>query len=105
MSRRCSDPHDNIYGLLGTATEQEAACIVPDYNKPVSRVYQEATLSMIQGSGKLDIFSMQFPQLPSTPASTVQGRPSWVPDWTQYFVSRPLGGLESKRRTLGYYNA
>jgi hypothetical protein len=38
--RRCADPRDKIYGLLGLASGQEVNLIAPDYSIPAPRVYE-----------------------------------------------------------------
>ncbi|KAI3339729.1 heterokaryon incompatibility protein-domain-containing protein [Ustulina deusta] len=105
MSRQCTDPHDKIYGFLGIATEQEAAYIIPDYNKPVGQVYQEAALSLIQHRGNLDILSMRYPRSANHVDSVVKGLPSWVPDWILDSDSTLSYDMDDRLCALAYYSA
>ncbi|TGJ80515.1 hypothetical protein E0Z10_g8254 [Xylaria hypoxylon] len=105
MARQCFDPHDKIYGLLGIAREEEAAYIIPDYDKPIAQVYQEVALSLIQHRGNLDVLSMRYPKPPNHVGSVVEGLPSWVPDWTLDSDSTFLYDADDRLCALPYYNA
>ncbi|KAI0814575.1 heterokaryon incompatibility protein-domain-containing protein [Xylaria sp. FL0064] len=105
MSRRSTDPHDKIYGFLGIATEEEAAHIIPDYNKLVAQVYKEAALSLIQHQCNLDILSMRYPKSLDDVDCAIKGLPSWVPDWTLDSDSTLLYDMDDRLCALPYYNA
>ncbi|GAW17449.1 hypothetical protein ANO14919_069060 [Xylariales sp. No.14919] len=105
MSRQCADPHDKIYGLLGIAPKDEAAHIIPDYNKPVAQVYREAALSLIQHRGSLDILSMRYPKPLNHVSSVVEALPSWVPDWTLDSDPTFMYDADDRLSALPYYNA
>ncbi|KAI0433017.1 heterokaryon incompatibility protein-domain-containing protein [Xylaria sp. FL1042] len=105
MSRKCTDPHDKIYGFLGIATEEEAAYIIPDYSKPVTQVYRETALSLIQHQGNLDILSMRYPRSLNDVNSIVRGLRSWVPDWTLDSDSTLLYDIDDRLCALAYYKA
>jgi hypothetical protein len=70
----CSDPKDRIYALLGLSKEITSP-IVPDYNKSVREVYEEATLHLIHEEGNLDVLSDH------RPSRMHPEFPTWVPDF------------------------
>lgn len=80
--RRCTDPRDKIYGLLGLASGQDVNLIAPDYSIPTPRVYEQVTIKLIRKSRSLEIFSQLYPRhLKPTGIEAIK-LPSWVPDWT-----------------------
>lgn len=70
----CSDPRDRVYALLGLANDGHTP-IVPDYSKPVSRVYEEATLHLIREEGNVDVL------IDEEMNRGWDGAPSWVPNF------------------------
>jgi hypothetical protein len=77
--RKCGDPRDYIYSLLGVA---ETPPISIDYELPVVNFYQEFATTLIAVSKSLDILRMkQHPAIP--------GLPSLVPDWTTKSKQNP----------------
>jgi hypothetical protein len=80
--RRCADPRDKIYGLLGLASGQEVNLIAPDYSIPAPQVYEQVTIKLIRNSRSLKVFSQVYPRhLKPTGIDAIK-LPSWVPDWT-----------------------
>ena len=69
---RSTDPRDNIYSLLGVASDTEQLKIVPNYSKSVEEVYTDAAAKILS-LGKLELLHYVHPQNPNMP--------SWVPDW------------------------
>ncbi|KAK5679110.1 hypothetical protein LTS10_008769 [Elasticomyces elasticus] len=72
----CSDPRDRIYALLGLVKGGQTT-ILPDYSEPVPRVYEDATLYLIQSEGNLDVL------LDGRLERDGGGYPTWVPHFTQ----------------------
>lgn len=80
--RRCADPRDKIYGLLGLAGGQDVNLIFPDYSIPAPQVYEQVTIKLIENSRSLEIFSQLYPRHLKPTGIEVIKLPSWVPDWT-----------------------
>lgn len=69
-----SDSRDNIFALLGIASDTELLGIRPDYHKPVEQLYTEVTKAMIMHCPGYRLEYCTFPK-------DTTGLPSWVPDW------------------------
>lgn len=70
---KASVPHDMVYALLGLATGEESALVIPDYSKPIESVYAELYLSLMLHSKSLA--SILFNRI------NHDGRgPSWILD-------------------------
>lgn len=80
-TRKCSDPRDRVYGMLGLRINNQDSkhLIQPDYRITTALLYQELSMAMIEKSQTLDVLSH------ATQRSSIQGKtpglPSWVPDW------------------------
>jgi hypothetical protein len=81
-SRRCTDPRDKVYGLLGLAESEETNIIIPDYSSPISTIYEQTTLKLIEHSKSLQIFSHISARSMKIDEIATTGLPSWVPNWT-----------------------
>ncbi|KAN0106852.1 HET domain containing protein [Hyaloscypha variabilis] len=81
-SRRCADPRDKIYGLLGLASGEEVNLIRPDYSIPTPEVYEQVSLRLIEKSRSLQILSQVYPRHMNPIGIETIKLPSWVPDWT-----------------------
>jgi hypothetical protein len=92
MSLGASDPRDKVYSMLEFARFRgEAISIVPNYRKPVSQVYQEAALAILEADASalmlsdichLDEIEEEFP--------------SWVPRWDRKRSTMRLSGTQSR---------
>ncbi|ROV98077.1 hypothetical protein VMCG_07014 [Cytospora schulzeri] len=89
-NRKCFDPHDKIYSLLGFL-RPEMPKIQPDYTRPVGEIYLETFCMMIrERKGNLSTL------LGEGFNSGKLGLPSWVPDFSgtygapQYILTRSL---------------
>jgi hypothetical protein len=74
--RRCENPRDRIYGLLGLMYGKSSILLQPDYDQPVAKVYANATRFIIASERKLNIICGH------DPSSTIEDLPSWTPDYT-----------------------
>jgi hypothetical protein len=72
---KATDPRDKLYALLGLATDPEITALEPDYNKPVTVVYQDLVRFMLSTQGSLDIITSGRISL------SENGNPSWLPTW------------------------
>jgi hypothetical protein len=71
-----TDPRDKIYALLNIAKDREKLGITLDYRLPVTKVYTDIAVRILQSDSKLDLLSSVF-------AEKSMLLPSWVPDWTR----------------------
>ncbi|KAF8854517.1 HET-domain-containing protein [Acephala macrosclerotiorum] len=104
-SRRCTDPRDKIYGLLGIIQSEEVNLIVPDYSSPVPIVYEQVALKLIEHSRSLNIFSQICSRSMKTNGVTNAGLPSWVPNWTSEGSHIQFVALADRLRNIGHYSA
>lgn len=72
---QATNPKDKIYGLYAAFSALGVPFLTPDYSKPLVRVYEEATVSMIVYSRSLNVLCY------ASSNDRNQSLPSWVPDW------------------------
>lgn len=87
QARHCeaTDPRDKIYSMLSLLdTSGKQFSLKPQYEDPVAKVYTDCALALIPDSGYGLLSAMQGD-------STMDGLPSWVPDWS----------VQPKREILG----
>ncbi|PMD33465.1 hypothetical protein L207DRAFT_518221 [Hyaloscypha variabilis F] len=85
--RKCGDPRDNVFALLGLVSCPKSDNLQVDYGNPVSKVFTQATWDIIydicNGSVRripnLDIICWAYRSV----ERYQEGLPSWVPDWSQ----------------------
>lgn len=84
QSNRSTDPRDRIYGLLGLVTDEHG--IVVDYNKSPAQVFKDATISLIDKAGNLDMLCQTTWTSSSLTAVRrgrgVTGLPTWAADFS-----------------------
>lgn len=73
QERRCTDPRDKVYGLLGLASDIATTRI--DYSLPVAEIYQQCVVDSMQTTGSLAILNLRrsFRQ--------TRGLASWATNW------------------------
>lgn len=74
--RGATDPRDQVFGLLGLVSDDEHGAFLPDYEKSVEKVYQDAMVRAFQSSKNLCL-------LISAPTMrTLELLPSWCVDFS-----------------------
>ncbi|GKT79780.1 ankyrin and HET domain-containing protein [Colletotrichum tofieldiae] len=105
MFRNSSDPHDKVYGLLGLASEEEAALVTVDYSSSVAELYQEVAFKFLEKSGELGFLSLQFPKTMEEDGVSPKGLPTWVPNWALAVHSTLLYDLDDRFSCLPMFSA
>lgn len=77
-----TDARDKVYGILGLVDPALSDVLVTDYEKPVTQIFQEFAVAVIQVTGKLDIIYQRRVDMESD-----SYLPSWVPDWSSTLKS------------------
>lgn len=95
---QATEPKDKVFGLLGLATDccnPILLALQPNYTKPTSYVYSNATRYLIHQSQSLDVLSHIGYVAPFEDPNVISRGlfPSWVPRWDK-----------GKPRTQGYHN-
>lgn len=72
-NRRCMDPRDKIYGLLGATTDPEALPYLPDYAISVDKQYCDFAAHQVKRSNNLGLFQYCL--------FSENELPTWTPDW------------------------
>jgi hypothetical protein len=93
--RRCGNPRDKIYALLGLMRERPTILVKPAYDQPEAKVHTNATRFLVATGRSLDIICGHEQQ------KRLPGYPSWTPDFAQFtgHDAKPLIDL-SGRNTL-----
>ena len=93
--RRCGDPRDKIYSLLGLMRERPTILVKPAYDQSEVMVHTNATRFLVATGRSLDIICGHEQQ------KRLPGYPSWTPDFAQFagHDAKPLTDL-SGRNTL-----
>ncbi|KAI0387889.1 HET-domain-containing protein [Hypomontagnella monticulosa] len=91
--KSCSDPRDQVYGLLGLLRYLTKGNLpeelIPDYDLPEEIIYWNYAAFLFQSLGDLDLLDCRRNEL--------QGVPSWVPDFRYFSLGPDL------RRELSVY--
>ena len=88
--KRCSDPSDVIFALLSISTSTN---IQIDYSRSTVDIYTEATRSMIDEDGSLNVIGMSIKQLHAQETPEYLPLPSWVPHFERITHLRQLYGM------------
>ena len=86
-SRKCRNPRDKVYALLGICNDVRMGDITIDYSFSVANVYCEAATFIFRKERSLKLLSAC-----QSYGSSVE-LPSWVPDWTIDARFRPTGAM------------
>ena len=86
----CRIPHDHIYAFLGHPLAQKedssGPIIVPQYEKPVTKVYQELTAWMLPALGLKVLSAVEHDD------KTINGDiPSWTVRWDMDIIQNSMG--------------
>ena len=80
--RKCSNPRDRVYGLLGLAPPTFARKIDPQYSLPIGDTYKALCVAHINYVHRLELLQ----DCTLDPNQIVM--PSWVPDWSMPRMTR-----------------
>jgi hypothetical protein len=81
--RKCTDPRDKIFAILGFMTSDYVQTNFPDYNESVEKIYQRAMKLLLKRSG---IYWLQFAK-----AKSMRDLPSWCIDFSSKWVENDWG--------------
>ena len=87
-SRKCGDPRDKVFAILGICKDLKSRDVNIDYSAPVARVYSEVARFIIMRDRNLKLLSACHSY-----GSKIPELPSWVPDWnvdSRYRPTRPI---------------
>ena len=86
-SRKCGNPRDKVYAILGICNDVQMGDITVDYSSSVARVYYETAKYILRKERTLKLLSA----CQSYGSSTEN--PSWVPDWSIDARFRPMKSM------------
>ena len=89
-SRKCGDPRDKVFAILGICKDLKSGDVKIDYSAPVARVYSEVARFIIMRDRSLKLLSAC-----QSYGSKIAELPSWVPDWNIESRYRPLRPISS----------
>ena len=81
---RAKDPKDKVYALYGIFRTLKVPLPIADYRKSVSQIFLETMSCMIAREGALSLL------FNTSGMSSVQGLPSWVPDFSDSCIPAPI---------------
>ncbi|TQN64978.1 Heterokaryon incompatibility protein 6, OR allele, partial [Colletotrichum shisoi] len=100
--RRCTNPRDKIYGMLGMEFRGQASRLQPNYDISVERLFVDVAREQLEQTRTLDVLSCVVPGK----RRTSLGIPSYVPDWTLMTKNILTHHLSVDHlMTLPHYNA
>jgi hypothetical protein len=97
----CTDPRDQISGLLGLA-DNPMSEILLDYTKSPYTIFEEATRSIIGQNLSLDLLAYVHRSAQSNTSTKEPGQSSWVPDFA---AAREYSTLISSSAPRSLYNS
>jgi hypothetical protein len=78
LKLKCTDNRDRVFALLSLASIDKNMPFYVDYTRSVVDVYTEIARALIHFSLDLDVLMYCY----SGDAGSMEGLPSWAPDWT-----------------------
>ena len=81
---RAKDPKDKVYALYGVFRALKVPLPEADYRKSVSQIFLETISCMVAREGALSLLFNTWGK------SSVQGLPSWVPDFSDSCIPAPI---------------
>lgn len=95
--RKCKDPRDKNYSMLGMFPSHLAEKIMPDYRDSVEKVYIDFAKLLMQEYDDLYILHFTVPSEHSADPGRL-GLPTWVPDWRGQWTFRMVWTYYEGRR-------
>ena len=89
-SRKCGNPRDKIFAILGICKDLRSGDITVDYSSSVVRVYSEVSKFIVMRDRSLKLLSAC-----QSYGSNITDLPSWAPDWTIDARFRPMRPITS----------
>lgn len=90
LSRSAKDPRDYVYALYGPRSHRCPRGLLPDYDQPAERAYQNAMLTIMMEAGNLDFLSVKLLQRNQT-----------TPSWCLHFsAASGLADAKSAFKTI-----
>ncbi|EPE03851.1 HET domain-containing protein [Ophiostoma piceae UAMH 11346] len=86
--RKCTDPRDKIYGILGMAPREFVLEMRPHYTKSIEFIYAHAV--MTYAKMKHSLVLIQLCQISQRDPSA-RNLPSWIPDFSKPEQTWPVG--------------
>ena len=75
-SRKCGNPRDKVFAILGICKDLNSGDVNIDYSAPVARVYSEVATFILMRHRNLELRSAC-----QSYGSELAELPSWAPDW------------------------
>ncbi|KAG9239390.1 heterokaryon incompatibility protein-domain-containing protein [Amylocarpus encephaloides] len=91
----CQDPKDKVYGILGILSERERGEFEVDYDLSTRQVYINVAIYILHVTRCLDVLGHSIPREPNA-----NQLPSWVPDWEQRSLTRPMSTVAGKMQHI-----
>lgn len=85
--RECTEPRDKVFGLLGLLSPNSVRAHFPDYNEPVSKIYQRTTKLLLVRGG--------LAWLRYAKNKNMSDLPSWCIDFSTKWINNDRGFLSN----------
>ncbi|KAF2627945.1 HET-domain-containing protein [Macroventuria anomochaeta] len=98
--RKCFNPLDKIYGILGLLDRSVRDLVRPDYTCSPREVYTGLALAIVASNKSLNMLSFVYGE--RTQDLTI---PTFVPDWTTHVDYRWHGILRTREQEIRHFDA